>query len=316
MNSRVIALVSLGLFLLVISLGWTQEEIVCETGETVVISDEQLSYELINFFHKSKDVLTCNDLLNLTSLSITSLQPYGTVKTLEGLQFAVNLEEINLPFPAAYPHPYAAHSVNDLTPLAGLIHLKSIAMKTLGIEDLSPLSNLANLESLSLMDNFINDLSPLSHLSNLKTLQLSGNPIEDISFLKNLTGLETLWLGETALTQHYQHPKPNLDDRDTSILTNFKALKSLDVSGNALTNLGFLSDLTHLTLLRLDNNYLRDLAPLEQNPGIGAGDVIDLSGNCLDLSPASETSRIIAELAARGVAITVEPQRPADECSK
>ncbi len=263
MNPRAIASVGLGVFLLVVSYGWTQVEIPCQAREAILIRDEQLRYELINFFHESSNVITCNDLLSLTSLSITSLQPYGTLKTLEGLQFAVNLEEISLPFPIAYPHPYAAHSVNDLTPLAGLSHLKSIYLKTSGIKDILPLSNLDNLESLSLMDNLITDLSPLTHLDSLTTLQLSGNPIEDIAPLKNLTRLETLWLGETALTLYYQHPKPKLDNSDIVILANFKGLKSLDLSGNSVTDVAPLQYLSGLEFLNLSRTGFQDLVLLE-----------------------------------------------------
>jgi internalin A len=359
-NTRVRVLTSFSLFwIATVSLVWAQQQS-CQPEEEVFIQDEQLRYELGNFFQRPDNFITCADLLTLTHLSVSSLQPYGTVHTLEGFQFATNLEAISLPFPIAYPHPYASHNISDLTPLAELSHLKRIYMKTQGIKDISPLGTLNNLEDLSLMDNFITDLSPLTHLRHLKNLQLSGNPIEDLNPLKDLTKLEILWLGETGLTFLYGHPKPKLDNSDIQVLTSFKALKSLDLSGNPVSDLAplrelsqletlnlsrtgfrdvtlleyfpdlqtlslqetylksieFLASISKLTSLRLDDNYIQDLSPLEQNLGLGAGDTISLEGNCLDLSPNSEASRIIAELEARGITVNVGTQRPASECSR
>lgn len=79
---------------------------------------------------------------------------------LSGLQLAVNLRELHLPW-------------NHIT-------------------DVSPLATLGNLELLTLDANAISDLSPLAGLTRLKALSLDYNPIVDIGPLSSLTALEHL----------------------------------------------------------------------------------------------------------------------------
>ncbi|MEH7078638.1 leucine-rich repeat domain-containing protein, partial [Bacillus velezensis] len=83
----------------------------------------------------------------LTSLTVKN----KTIEDLSGLEFAINLNDLNL-------------SSNNIT-------------------DVSPLANLTNLTRLNLDGNNISDISALGNLSNLKKLILSNNQISNVNVL-------------------------------------------------------------------------------------------------------------------------------------
>ena len=57
-------------------------------------------------------------------------------------------------------------------------------------------------------------------------------------------------------------------DEHTGFLKLYPNLEELDLDGNQLTNIQFASDLKKLTRLSLNNNYVTDLAPLNQVEGL------------------------------------------------
>ena len=81
-------------------------------------------------------------------------------------------------------------------------------------------------------------------------------------------------------------------------IQNLTSLMQLDLGSNSLTNIGSLSGLTSLRVLRLDNNpNLSNVQPLLDNPGLGAAGTVDLTNtnvSCTD----------VALLAAKGVTVT------------
>jgi hypothetical protein len=135
---------------------------------------------------------TPTDMLGLTELVVPlTWQRINAISDLTGLEYATNLTDLNLKY----------HKVTDLSPLSGLIHLRSVVLFGNGFSDISPLSTLAELESLDIESNEVRDISALAGLPNLASLCLHRNPIPDISPLTSLTSLEWLDLRALPLNQ-------------------------------------------------------------------------------------------------------------------
>ena len=190
------------------------------------------------------------------------------ISDLTGLQFAVNLEELNI----------SGNPISDFSPLSGCVNLVRLFMwghnppKT----DLSPLANLTKLEILEVQEFKSDDLSFLTRLTNLRELQFYGGStggqgistvsgltqlrklrfrhqnIEDISPLANLIHLEWLDL----------HSNDNLVD--ISPLRNLTKLKFLSFGWNAVEDVSPLADLTNLRELDIRGNNISDISPLDE----------------------------------------------------
>ena len=190
------------------------------------------------------------------------------ISDITGLEFAVNLEELNI----------SGNPISDFSPLSGCVNLVRLFMwghnppKT----DLSPLANLTKLEILEVREFKSDDLSFLTRLTNLRELQFYGGPtggqgistvsgltqlrklrfrhqnIEDISPLANLIHLEWLDL----------HSNDNLVD--ISPLRNLTKLKFLSFGWNAVEDVSPLADLTNLRELDIRGNNISDISPLDE----------------------------------------------------
>jgi len=108
--------------------------------------------------------ITQEDMALIKNLSKHSHSTYIDGKTaysLEGLQYAVNLESAN--FGGSFQeHPGAAYGdIVDVTPLANLQHLTELDLQHNRIKDITPLATLPNIEAVLLFHNNIQDFSPL-----------------------------------------------------------------------------------------------------------------------------------------------------------
>ena len=171
-----------------------------------------------------------NPILEASSLKETAdfkfVQTRG-IKTLVGLENAINLEKLDL----------AENEVSDLSPISKLTKLTKLSLFRNRISDLKPISELTNLEYLDLYANKLVDISPLEKLVNLKHLDLhnnndqTGDPvhptvsggIKDISVVKNLTKLELLSLGSNNIS-------------DISAIKNLDNIKDLVLGGNHISD--------------------------------------------------------------------------------
>jgi len=124
--------------------------------------------------------ITKADMFRLTKLNV----PWRDIKSLKGLEYAVNLKYLNL----------WGNKITDISPLADLKNLKNLNLRDNKIIDILPLAGLVNLTGLDLSSNNIVDISLLASLKNLKDLYLSGNNITDISSLASLVNLKSLSL--------------------------------------------------------------------------------------------------------------------------
>ena len=186
------------------------------------------------------------------------------ILNLIGLQFAINVRELNLD----------NNKFSDLSPLASLINLRRLWINESLVSDISPLRGLINLNLLYLRRSLVSDLSPLSGLANLRSLSLRGNPVSDISPLRGLTNLAELWVDDDTQVSNLSPIAgiPNLEriafDGDNvsnlspvARLVNLKHLRIDDLSGSSL-DLSFLAGLTKLETIDIHDGDNLDLTPL------------------------------------------------------
>jgi hypothetical protein len=135
---------------------------------------------------------TPTDMLGLIQL----IQPNSFVRedpiaNLTGLEYAVNLQEINLRY----------HRIRDLSPLLELSRLQMVVLLGNYITDLSPLSKLSELRTLDLEQNEIHEIGALAGLGNLESVGLHRNFIRDIRPLLSLTHLTWVDLRANPMDQ-------------------------------------------------------------------------------------------------------------------
>ena len=174
----------------------------------------------------------------------------AAINDLTGLEFAANLERLELGHKRVGNTDVNSNSISDISPLAGLTNLERLDLEKNSISDISVLAGLTNLTWLNLAYNPISDISPLAGLTNLTWLALNKNPtISDISSLAGLTNL-------TRLTLH------NNSISDISPLAGLTNLTELTLSNNSISDISPLAGLTNLTWLNLTYNPISDISPL------------------------------------------------------
>ena len=160
-----------------------------DNSKEVVIKDEILKKAIINQLkhqniYKDGQKITEKKMSQLKELdcNLNSTQSRsGGIKSLEGLEYAVNIKSLDL----------TGNEVIDLNPLKDLTKLKKLVLKNNKIKDLSPLKKLVNLEELdisnnpdtemNLQRNQISDIKPLVDMVNLRKVKLGRNNISDAS---------------------------------------------------------------------------------------------------------------------------------------
>ncbi|RPJ38597.1 MAG: hypothetical protein EHM35_04170 [Planctomycetaceae bacterium] len=135
---------------------------------------------------------TPTDMLGLTQLvRPNSYIRENAVMNLAGLEYAVNLQELNLRY----------HNIRDISALAGLRNLHTVLLLGNYISDISPLAGLSNLRTLDFEQNEITSIAALARLSNLESIGLHRNFVSDVSPLSNLTCLRWVDLRAIPMNQ-------------------------------------------------------------------------------------------------------------------
>jgi hypothetical protein len=244
---------------------------------SVVIPDPNLEQVVRLELQKSTGTITEADMLRLVEII------YGNEKgitSLEGLQYAKNLEI------AAINH----NQISDLTPLAGLTKLSWLVLTMNRITSVEPLRGLVNLDKLYIDNNQIADVGPLVGLVKLTSLDLGVNLIADVTPLAGMVNLDWIALGYNRLTR-------------IDAVAGMTKVFSVDASGNQIRDLTPVAGLTNLKFLWMAGNLISNISPLVANPGLGAGDSITLTENCLDLTPGTRAAEDLAALLARGAIV-------------
>lgn len=253
--------------------------------------------------------LTQANLAKLTTANLT----YSDVTNLKGLEFAKNLQQLDL----------TGNAISDLTPLQHLTQLTDLSLRLnkadqlpdlakLGQvpiqqlnlvgdaygtapQQLAGLSQLTQLQSLKLVNSKLTTLPPLAPTAPLTTLDLSGNKLTDVTGLANFPLLTTLSLGSNQIADW--RPVANLNhltslttgnnpQTNISVLQRLTQLKKLNLSQLGMTNqdLKLVTNMTSLQDLAIDfNGTISDLSPLA---GLKQLTDLDFSKDAVsDLSP-------------------------------
>ncbi|MBM5607034.1 internalin [Listeria ivanovii] len=136
----------------------------------------------------------------------------SNIKSLEGVQFLTNLEELHA----------CENQISDLSPLKDLTNLSSLYLKNNKLKSLSGVPT-AQLVHLVVDNNELSEVNPLNHSQYLENLSMSKNKLKNINGLANLTNLRTLNLSKNELS-------------DLSPLRKLKKLNSLNASGQICMN--------------------------------------------------------------------------------
>ncbi|MDQ0208497.1 DUF2252 family protein [Alkalicoccobacillus murimartini] len=261
----------------------TYEEMATTEVEEVHIQDESLKEVLIeNVKLNGFDQLTKESLEGLTEIEGADGR---NIKDLSGLEFAINLEKIDLSnnqiqdlsplkrltevkdlklesnqitnieslstFIQLTKLNLRTNSVKDLSPLSDLIHLEKLDVRENGLSSIDVVSNLKALKELNLRENAVTNLEPISGLTELIELNIHTNQISDITPLTNLTKLEVITMRRNQIS-------------DISVLANLPLLKDLNLRDNQITSIEALANHQFLTVrLNLrDNPGLIDLSPV------------------------------------------------------
>ena len=129
----------------------------------------------------------------------------------------------------------------------------------------------------------------------LTALDLGVNLITDVTSLAGMVNLDWIALGYNRLTR-------------IDAVAGMTKVFSVTAAGNQIMDLTPVAGLTSLKFLFMEGNLISDISPLVANPGLGAGDSINLRENCLDLTPGTRAAEDLAALLGRGLAVYSENQ--------
>ncbi len=260
---------------------WDDESktLVINTSQIVKISDKYLKEAILAQLNQigSREVTTA-DLEKLTELDLSY---YDQIRSLEGLEYAINLEKLNADSLSSFMDSESDIKQQlpkvDLKPIANLKKLKSLNLENANVVNYDSLKSITNLEYLNIGWSTINDYSFLQYLTNLKMLILEGSNFKDATFIKNLDKLESLNLSSTFI-------------KGLSPLTNLTNLKKLYLNINFTKNIAPLKDLKNLEELYLNNNEIEDITPLSQLSNLK---ILDLSYNkVVDITPLAQLTKL------------------------
>ena len=253
-------------------------------GTVVQISDLNLRAGIAAALGKSANApMTVGEMEGLQRLYINN----RGIRDLTGLEFAINLRELNLD----------DNEISDLSPLAGLINLRVLRLHHNPLSDISPVRGLTNLTRLEFDESSVSDISPVRNLTNLTYLEFDRTLVSDISLVRNLTNLTYLEFHGTLVSdfspiieltnlEHLHFDGINVSN--LSILTKLASLKRLrlgNLEGSSI-NLSALAALTNLEEISMHNGDISDLSPLAGLTGLkelniansGISDISALAG--------------------------------------
>lgn len=261
----------------------------------IEIPDANLQAAVRSALGKPSGALTDVDMLRLTQLGAAG----RNIQSLAGLEYAVNLENLNLEDNAvADASPLAGltnlrtlfmdnNQLSSGAPLAGLTNLLALLLSDNHISDTDWLAGLTQLQSLSIMFNPLHDATVVGRLTQLTDLHLNGTQISDAGFLRSLGNLTALGLGDNNI--HDGSPVGGLTRleflglgsnpiSDWSFIRNLTNLRVLYLFSDSLQDISFLSGLHNLAWLRLSDNHITDLSPLA---GLSNLQYLDLDWNAV-----------------------------------
>ena len=204
----------------------TLKELIANDAGIRDLTGLEYAVNLTNLYAPDNQIADLSPLSELTNLSILNIW-HNPIESLSALADLSNIEVITL---------IGDGGISDISPLAGLVKLRSFLMWGNPISDLSPLAGLTQLEHLDICGSDVSDIAPLAKLTGLKELYLVGNAISDISPLAGLTNLTRLSLEKNNIS----------DVSSLSVLTN---LKWLGLHHNSISDFSPLAELPETTTI-------------------------------------------------------------------
>jgi Leucine-rich repeat (LRR) protein len=188
---------------------------------------------------------------------------YPQIRSLAGIEYAVELKYLRLPLAGAI------EDLKPLTTLAGLDslvatgqewvpldliaqmrHLRYLDLTDNNLGEIGPLVDAQELEFLSLEHNAIEDLSPLARLTELQQLNLMHNNLKGVAALKDLVKVEKLWLAGNHL-------------HDIAPLRRLVNLTHLHLADNKIHDINALRNMRNLVFIDLSNNELTEFPQIK-----------------------------------------------------
>ncbi len=262
----------------------------------VTIPDAVLEAAIRQEISRPTGGLVAPDLVTVDSIDVDDLG----VSDLTGLEYCPNLRFLQISW----------NTINDISPIADLANLQHLAMVDLMVTDLSTLGGLTGLSFLDLSGNrFVGNYAPVSELTWLDSLIVNTDSLVNVDFLEPMDGLVYLDISySTVETLTPLADCPSLRHlildynsiTDLSPLAGCPVLSILSMRNMPISDISPLTTLTELDTLYIGYSYVADLSPLVNNPGMGDGDFVDVSG-----CPLSENSvyLFIPALETRGVTV-------------
>ena len=252
-------------------------------GAAVHIPDPNLRAVITEALGKAPDAsITVEEIATLTHLAAPGMD----IQNLEGLQFAANLEDLNLrgnPLSDLSPLSrlttlkevkFSGESLSDLSPLASLMNLEGVGFWETSISDLSPLAGLTKLRWLEFKVSPVSDLLPLAGLTNLKRLETYASKDLNLLPLKGLMGLVNLTIANSGVSDvsplaglinlERLNLEANRRISNISALASLRNLEYLDLGTNKIVDVSPLAGLSNLERLRLERNNILDISPLDR----------------------------------------------------
>ena len=266
-------------------------------GDGVYIPDPNLRAAIAEVLGKAPDApITAEEMATLTNITIR----YKEVEDLQGLQFATNLETLQLD----------TLSTSDLSSLAGLEKLRWFGSSNTPISDLSSLTRLPGLTGVHLSGPNISDISPLAEIPGLTSVRIAGDNVSDYSPLAGLPELGILAIngrgnmsdlsplaslaglaGLAELRVSLYLTNNNISDiSPLSALTELTKFNILYLDNNDISDISPLAELTQLFALGLDHNNISDVSPLAGLTGLS--DLGLNNNNISDISPLTELTKL------------------------
>lgn len=154
-------------------------KIVCQNGVNDLTGISKLT-NLEKLFLQGHKLVDLNTLGNIPTLKIISVAGSKTLHSLEGIEAASNLEEVQ-----ANKTPL----LKNISSIANLKNLKIFSAMMAKIDDISSLGGAKYLSKVTISYNSISSLNPLGNKKKLKWLTAYNNPITSLKNIRNNTNM-------------------------------------------------------------------------------------------------------------------------------
>lgn len=183
------------------------------------------------------------------------------------------------------------NALSNIVPLEDFVNLDFLSIRNNSVSNILPIQNLNNLRLLSVRNNVISNLTPIQNLFGLEYLYIGGNNFCELSTLNNLNRLEVLSANNMNLWNCFGYGESSqaLYNYPSFIeifepISNLTSLTDLQLEGNYIYDISFLNNLNNLETLNLDSNEVHLINPLFNMPFLGNLSLQDNSSiACYDL---------------------------------